>query len=52
MIFCHVLSWFNLRQRIQDPVSALRELLFRINLMGFWIYVFKKLSYLSVIAYS
>ena len=27
LIFCRVLSWFNLRERIQDPVSVLRELL-------------------------
>ena len=52
VIFCHVLSWFNLRERIQDPVSVIRELLFWINFMGFWIKVFKKLSYLSVIAHS
>ena len=35
LIFCHVLSWFNLRKRIQDPVSVLRELFFRINLWVF-----------------
>ena len=34
LISCHVLSWFNLRERIQDPVSVIRELLFRIN---FWV---------------
>ena len=27
LIFCRALSWFNLRERIQDPVSVLRELL-------------------------
>ena len=35
LIFCHVLRRFNLRERIQDPVSVIRELLFRINLRVF-----------------
>ena len=35
LIFCHVLSWFNLRERVQYPVSVIRELLFRINLWVF-----------------
>ena len=35
LIFCRVLSRFKLRERIQDPVSVIRELLFRINLWVF-----------------
>ena len=35
LIFCHVLSWLNLLQRMQDPVSVMRELLFRINVWVF-----------------
>ena len=31
LIFCHVLSWLNLRQRIQDLVSVMRELLLRLT---------------------
>ena len=29
--FCHVLSWLNLRQRMQDLVSVMRELLLRLT---------------------
>ena len=35
LIFCHVLSWFNLLERIQDPVSVICEFLSRINLWVF-----------------
>ena len=51
LIFCHVLSWFNLHERIQDPVSVIhiRELLFRINWWVFEYTFFKKLSYLTAL---
>ena len=34
-IFYHVLSRFNLREQIEDPVSVIHELLFRIYLWVF-----------------
>ena len=36
LTFCHVLSWFNLPERIQEPVSVKQcELLFRMNVWVF-----------------